>query len=74
MLRLFAIDWQSHFKSSLCPYFNHYLIIGSVPKGMCGEAIGPALSVFFTHLVPQHSRFKECKVGFEVYTHIKGIT
>lgn len=54
MLGLFAIDLCSHFKS-LCSYFNHYLIIGSVPRGMCGEAIEETLSVFFTHLVPQHS-------------------
>lgn len=55
MLRLFAIDLCSHFKASFCSYFNQYLIIGSVPRGMCGEAIEPTLSVFFTHLVPQHS-------------------
>lgn len=55
MLRLLPIDLCTYFNSSLCSYFNHCLIIGSVPGGMCGEATEPTLSVFFTHLAPQHS-------------------
>lgn len=71
---LFAIDFCSHIKTFLFSYFNHCLIIESGPRGICGEPIEPTLSVFFTHLVSQHSWFREFKVGFEGHIHIKRIT